>query len=180
MYYNYFFDEKGKIDSKKIKKIKKNYYGFLSFVLQSKKGESIEKTIKENLDSFNPYDFEKFLEHENIYGFSDDLYGFPLYYYAFDVVLEGIPIVIMDATFNERLFHYFLESYNGEMKKLKDGFEGFSDLNVEIFTSDKKNKDSIIYRMRPTGGWPASSFGGYENCAQGLAKQHHGPEMWRD
>jgi len=160
--YNYFFDEEGKIDSKKIKKIKKNYYGSLFSVLQqSNKKKSIQKEIDEKFGDFTPDDFEKFLEYGNIYGFSDDLYGFPLYYYAFDVALEGIPIVIMDATFNERLFHYFLESYNGEMKKLGDGFEGFSDLNVEIFTSDKKNEDSIIDRMRPTGGWPASSFGGH-------------------
>lgn len=109
------------------------------------------------LGDFNPYNFFHYLKWDSIYKFNMPSYGVPTFYYsAFDAVVNRIPIVIMDATFNPYLFSYFLESYNGETSAL--GEDGFSDLNVTVFKTIHENKGTVIYRMRPTEHMPKSSF----------------------
>lgn len=108
---------------------------------------------------FNPYNFEQYLKWCKIYNYKYDLYSLPLFYKALDVVTKGIPQVIIDATFNREMFSYFLESYNGEMKELiKDKFKGFKNLRIKILNSKATNEETKVYRMRPGGAWPKSSF----------------------
>lgn len=137
-----FFDEK------RMNKIKKAHYCFMDSALKNEDYEMLGK-----MKGFYPSDVKIFLKYDLLYDEQDlDVYGYPFYYYAFDVVTNDVPIVIMDATFNERLFHYFLESYNGEMRELgENNFDVFQDLNVKIYLSNWRNPDTIIYRMRPTG-----------------------------
>lgn len=140
--------------------------------------QSVEKAIEENdretleiLKEFNPYEFKEYIRWGGIYGWKENSYGFPMYYYnAFDVVLKDIPIVILDATFNKYLFSYFLESYNGEVRSL--GETGFKDLNVYIFNKHRENKNTVIYRMHPSGAWSRSSVIDYlETTKEAIAKE---------
>jgi hypothetical protein len=83
-----------------IKNIKGLYHRRLISALENDK-----KSLDEFKD-FNPYKLEKYLQWSKIYNYENDLYSFPLYYNALDVVTNGIPIVILDATFNKTLFSY--------------------------------------------------------------------------
>jgi len=115
------------------------------------------KKVLEILKQFNPFEFKEYIRWGSIYGWESLSYSFPLYYYhAFDAVLQGTPLIIMDATFNSPLFSYFLESYNGETRKLNN--KGFDDLNVRVFFKIHTNKKSIIYRLVPTSTIPKSNF----------------------
>lgn len=127
---------------------------------------AIERDTKSfnKFKEFNPYKLEQYIRWSKIYDYKNDLYSYPLYYSALDVVVKDIPIVIMDATFNKKLFSYFLESYNGEMKALKGNeFKGFKDLRVKILNSDASNKKTTIYRMHPSGCWSKSSLTDYKD-----------------
>lgn len=146
--YDFFRDK----DERK-KKINEQYFRYLAGFINGENKEGLKLLRK-----FHPDTFNRFLEYDEIYDFDGDMYGHPLFYKAFDVVQEGVPVVVVDATFNPRLFHYFLESYNGEMREFRDDYGGFDDLDVTIFSSQKITSDSKIYRMRPGGVWPRSSF----------------------
>lgn len=115
------------------------------------------KSLLSQLKKFNPYDFKEYIRWGSLYKWTENSYTFPLFYYnAFDAVIEGNPIIISDASFNEYLFSYILESYNGEAHNLylKEEFE---DLKIYILKSTHKNKDTIIYRMHPRGAWSKTS-----------------------
>jgi len=137
------------------KNIIESYTNVVSEAYSDKeKNEKLLATLKK----FNPYDFKHYVQFGSIYNWKENSYSFPLYYYdAFDEIQKGIPLIILDASFNKYLFSYFLESYNGEMRKL--GFsDGFEDLNVCIFKSEVKNKENTtIYRMHPRGAWSKNS-----------------------
>jgi hypothetical protein len=124
---------------------------------------AIQKGRKKQLDKYkklNPYKLLQYLKWSKIYKYEIDSYSLPFYYKALDVITENdIPIVILDATFNIELFSYFLETYNGEMQKMRQKkFKGFKNLRVKILKSDVSNNKSIIYRMHPKGAWPKVSF----------------------
>jgi len=114
---------------------------------------------------FNPYNLLQYLKWSKIYDYEINSYSHPFYYKALDVVaIMKIPIIIMDATFNKDLFSYFLESYNGEMRKYRpESYKGFKDLKVKVLTSNKSNQETTIYRMRPGGCWPKRSFTEYKD-----------------
>jgi hypothetical protein len=112
----------------------------------------------DQFEQFNPYLLRKYLEFSKIYQYKNNLYSQPLFYKAFDAVQRDIPIVILDASFNINLFSYFLESYNGEMEKLKEGYKGFKDLKIKILKSNVSNKDTVIYRMHPIGSMTKTSL----------------------
>lgn len=71
------------------------------------------KSDLSKIKGFNLGEFEKFLEWYNIYFLnqpSRTSFGVPLYYYAFDALKKqkNLKLVILDASFNKRLFQYFL------------------------------------------------------------------------
>ena len=137
--------------------------GFSNMVIDSFESQIIEalknnnnKLLKE-LEEFNFYNLFQYAHWDNIYNYKLKRYGVPSYYYgAFNAVVNGIPIVFMDATFNQFFFSYLLESYNGEMRKFKD--KGFSKLHAQIFKKLHQNEKTLIYRMRPKDTMPKSSF----------------------
>ncbi|MDG6219614.1 MAG: hypothetical protein QCI00_09275, partial [Candidatus Thermoplasmatota archaeon] len=148
---------------------KRNLWFFLkenrTTQIESVYSDTVIKNLKENnhailksLKEFKPYEFIRYINWGRIYKYNSDSYSIPYYYYAFNILSKGIPLVILDASFNINLFHYFLETYNGESQKL--GKKGFTQkpVKVKIYYSDITNKDSIIYRMRPKGAWSKTSI----------------------
>ncbi len=151
----------------------KDFYYFMKTEIQKDIIESYTNAVSEAysdkeknenlpiLKQFNPYDFKHYIQFGSIYNWKKNSYSFPLYYYdAFDEIQKNTPLIILDASFNKYLFSYFLESYNGEMRKLKYG-KGFTDLNICILKSDVKNKDTYIYRMHPRAAGSKRSVIGY-------------------
>lgn len=112
--------------------------------------DASEKEIKHLLSNSAPNIWD-YLWWARRYDDYDREYHVPLYYNAFDLVKEGVPLVFLDATFHRKFFHFLLEAYNGEI--------GFNrDVNVQIFTSKWQNKDTHVYRLRPRGYRPRRSF----------------------
>lgn len=135
-----------------IKQIKGLYHKRLISTLE--KGKKLDK-----FKLFNPYHLEKYLQWSKIYQYENELYSKPLYYDALDAVVNNIPIVMLDATFNINLFSYFLESYNGEMIQLHgDEHKGFKDLRIKILQSNISNNKTTIFRMHPGGCWTRRSL----------------------
>ena len=97
----------------------------------------------------------EFLKWRDIYKKSDSYekslktYFEPYIYKLFELA-ESIPIVLMDATFNEELFEDLLQGYDGEFV-IKNNFD------VNIYYSHVENKESVIYRVNPTYWYPKSS-----------------------
>jgi hypothetical protein len=144
-------------DDEILKEINNSYKSIAEDALQKKDDN---KELLSTLKKFKPYIFNRFIKWGSLYDWKEQSYTFPMYYYnAFDAILKGVPIVISDASFNEYLFSYFLESYNGETREL--GKEGFKDLNVIILQTKHKNKDTIIYRMHPRASYSKSSVVDY-------------------
>lgn len=97
------------------------------------------------ITDINPYLLEKyFIMADGYNDFTRPSYYFPLCYNAFNVLNRAqkpIKVVFMDASFNYKLFRYFLETFNGEI--------GFNNpMTVRIFYSDVKNKDTTVHSMR--------------------------------
>jgi len=132
-------------------------------ILKAYQNEKENKGLLDLLEKFNPFDFKEFIRLGSIYKWKENSYSFPLYYYgAFDEIIKGTPLVILDASFNENLFSYFLESYNGEIRELGYG-KGFKDLNVYVLKSNHQNPDTVIYRMHPRGALSKSSVLKYQD-----------------
>jgi len=148
------------MDSDILKEIIESYGNTIIKAYQNKKDN---EDILTTLESFNPYDFKEYIRLGSLYKWKENSYSFPLYYYgAFDEIQKNLPLVILDASFNENLFSYFLESYNGEIRKLGYG-EGFKDLNVYVLKSNHKNQNTVIYRMHPRGALSKSSVLTYQD-----------------
>jgi hypothetical protein len=81
--------------------------------------------------------------------------GSPIYYKPFSYkifeIAQQVPVVMLDASFEETLFRAHLEFYNHEYGLKKD-------LNVTIYQSNVKNPNSFIYRMHDTSAHPKLNF----------------------
>jgi len=133
---------------KKIKNLMDKYWGTIDKSIQKNDIQTLDK-----MKDFNPTYFIEFLEWGKIYNYSKKRYGIPFYYYVFDALKlnSDLKVVILDASFNSRLFKYFLYSYNGE--------KGFNtNIIVQEYTTDEVNKDTIVFRMRPKAWHPKASF----------------------
>jgi len=100
----------------------------------------------------NPYSLEKYFRLAQSYKDFTRPYYSPFYYDAFDILnrnqQENFKLVIMDASFNPRLFRYFLEAFNGEI-----GFN--KTVSVKIFYSRVNNRDTHVYSMRLSDEYPS-------------------------
>ena len=98
-----------------------------------------------------------YLKWKNIYknsdGYEKDLktYYEPYIYKLFELA-DSIPIVLMDATFNEELFEDLLRGYDGEF--------GINNFDINVYKTCIKNKDSVVYRVNPTAWYPKASLDG--------------------
>ncbi len=141
----------GYFGSKEIDKIRKRYY---KTITESYNKQDIQ-TLKD-IKKFKPSEFQTFIEWWNIYKNKfpkRESFGIPYYYYAFDALNtnQSLKIVILDASFNKKLFTYFLYSYNGE--------KGFNrNINVKIFSTNESNKNTEVYRIKPNAWHPKASF----------------------
>jgi hypothetical protein len=134
--------------SRKLKTIMDRYWVTLDTALRNKDKKKLEK-----LKDFNPSYLKEYFEWGNIYNFNKDKYGIPFYYYVFDAlnINPDLKVVILDASYNDKLFKYFLYSYNGE--------KGFtSNIVVQEYTTNETNKKSIVFKMKPTAWHPKASF----------------------
>jgi hypothetical protein len=146
-----------------VRAIIKNLY--LEKIIMADKTDDYE--LKKQLKDFNVNELFGYCHWGRIYNYNSDVYAVPYYYYAFDVVAQRKPIIILDASFNQALFHYFLETYNGETRAFeisnRPGFDNVK-VNVKIYSSRCVTNNTKIYRMRPRGAWPrASIIGSWES-----------------
>ncbi len=123
------------------------------------------------ITSINPYLLEKYFKLANTYNdYNRKEYYFPLCYNAFDVLnkrQKQTKLIFMDASFNQRLFRYFLEAFNGEI-----GFK--NPVSVKIYYSNVTNKHTDVYSMRTSdkfASWlPKVSFRNIDSMLHWLPK----------
>jgi len=130
------------------KTVRKNYEGAVIGAIKEGDMERVGE-----LSEINPAKIEEYFIWGRKYGNYTRNYYVPLYYYAFDLVSKGIPIVFLDATFYLPFFRYLIEAYNGEM-----GFN--KKIRVKIFMSNKENKKTRVYALQQ-GYHPEVSFTKY-------------------
>mgnify|MGYP000542531224 CR=1 FL=1 len=131
-----------------------NNYGAITSAVfqdiqQNQYYQSIKSAYKKNKDDakliskLNPYNLERFFKMAQRYNDYNREYYYPLFYFAFDI-LNNSPdtkLVVLDASFNQKMFHLFLEMYNGEI--------GFNrPISVKVHYTDAKNKKTTVYSMR--------------------------------
>lgn len=113
--------------------------------------ENKEWTLLKKINNLHK-NLRGFIEYAIIYqDFDRNAYYKPFIYDIFPIVEEGIPIVLLNASFNLDLFKLHIYGYNGEF-----GFE--KPIKVNVYTSHLKNKDTIVYRMDRNWDYPKVNF----------------------
>jgi hypothetical protein len=133
---------------RKINHLMSIYWDAIDTALEGNDTNTLKK-----LKDFNPSHFTEYLFWGNIYNYNKDRYGVPFYYYVFDAINlnPDLKVVILDASFNRKLFRYFLYSYNGE-KRFNHN------ITVQEYTTNETNQNTIVFKMRPKAWHPKASF----------------------
>lgn len=132
-----------------------------------KKYTGKEKAIMEdiqNITLLRPYEIRKFLYYRDIYG-DIDFYPEPNLYHVFDIAREEVPVVLLDATFDEKKFQILLSRYCSEDEQLsrehllsKTDLKPLHEIKTTIYKSYLKKKDATIYRINKHNLYYKSGF----------------------
>ncbi|MBI5680513.1 MAG: hypothetical protein HZC47_06460 [Methanobacterium sp.] len=131
---------------------------FINYLINDYRDALKEAVYNENEDiikvliQFNPYGFEKWMKYYKIYSEKRDYYE-PYLYYAFKYALEGIPVVISDATFPEKFFTKVFEQFCSENDIEKEN------INFYGYKSSIKRKDKEIWKIYENNLFYKSYFG---------------------
>lgn len=115
--------------------------------IHKKEWDDVEKIAKLNI-----YELRRFIYYSNIHG-NISSYPEPYLYYVFDLALQGIPVIFLDATFDRDAFNVILGRYiyeNSVMDRqllIDKELSSMLDLDFAIYESELENKDIDIYRM---------------------------------
>jgi hypothetical protein len=131
----------------------------LVVTINGRKIQAIEKAIGSKnwedvaeIAKLDIYGLRKFIYYSNIYE-GIDSYPEPYFYYAMDLALQGVPIVFLDATFDEKALKVLLGRYIYENKSIErsslidEKLGNLDDFKITIYESRLVNKDKIIYKM---------------------------------
>lgn len=125
-----------------------------------------EKKIKDDISKMNkldPYKIRKFLYYREIYHRKS--YPEPNLYHVFDIARQGIPVVLLDATFDEEIFKVLFARYCFEDEHLsrsiitsKSNLNPLHKLKTTIYKSNLEKKDANIYRMNKNNIYYKKNF----------------------
>jgi len=103
------------------------------------------------------------LYYSEIYGYRES-YPVPLMYQVFDLSRQGVPIVLLDATFDKMAFLLLYSRYCFEEEQLSRSVLSHKELNpvndvkIRIYESFLKDKDTKIYRINSDSNYYESGF----------------------
>jgi hypothetical protein len=151
------------LDSMRFPEYEDDYFKGLNNIKRSaidlalKNPEKDWEAIKNDLykiSKLNPYDIRKFFYYKTIYG-DIESYPEPNLYYVFDIARQGVPVVLLDATFDEDIFQILFSRYCYEDETIsrsviisKEDLYPLKDIKTTFYTSNLKKVDANIYRMR--------------------------------
>lgn len=127
------------------------------------KEEEIREDIQD-ITALRPYEIQKFLYYADIYG-DIDSYPEPNLYHLFDIAREEVPVVLLDATFDEKKFQILLSRYSLEDEQLsrehllsKTDLKPLHEIKTTIYKSNLKKEDATVYRMNKDNLYYKSGF----------------------
>ncbi len=129
------------------KKINKTKYAALKSAIAQKKWDDVKK-----ISSLNVFELRKFAYYKSIHE-EITSYDEPRFYEIFDLARQGIPIILLDASFDENLFRLLYGRYAYEDSKkrrsllLDKELDPIQDVEIKVYQSNLKQKDRKIYRM---------------------------------
>ena len=115
--------------------------------INKKEWEDIKVITKLNI-----FELRQYIYYHNIH---EDIlvYPEPFLYYVFDLALQGITVIFLDATFDEEAFKVLLGRYIYEnsiinrQQLINQKLNCINDLEIKFFESNLKNRNTHIYRM---------------------------------
>ena len=144
-------------------------FGLVNQINQIKNTALLEAIGKKKWNDVNEiakldiYELRKFIYYHNIYG-NMDTYPEPYFYYVMDLALQGIPVIFLDATFDEKAFKILLGRYIYENNiiprslLIQRDLDSINNLNIELYQSNLVNKDVKIHRMDKNNYYYRSGF----------------------
>jgi len=115
--------------------------------IKKKEWEDIKVITKLNI-----FELREYIYYNNIHK-DISVYPEPFLYYVFDLALQGIPVIFLDATFDEEAFKVLLGRYIHENSiinrnlLINQELNSVNDLEIKVFESNLKNRNVNIYRM---------------------------------
>lgn len=147
-----------------------------------KKSATLKKAIENNnledvelINSLNLFEIKKYLYYENasFYDIHEEGYPEPLFYHILDISRQGIPVILLDASFDEDAVALLLWRYQIEDEQIprdtlinKD-IEPFDDLKITIYESNLQNKELTIHRMDRENYYYRKTFFDYRKDENG-------------
>ena len=139
-------------------------------IFQNKRRNAINNAIEEEnwddlkvISELKLYDLKKFLYYKTIYeGIKE--YSEPLLYYIFDLARQGIPITLLDATFDKDAFFVIWGRYCFEDEKLSRSkllnkeLMPTDAIKMAIYESNLIDKDVKIYRLNKDNNYFNAGF----------------------
>jgi hypothetical protein len=129
------------------KEITKTKYTALKKAINNKEWDDV-KTIS----SLNVFELLKFSYYHSIHE-EISTYNEPNFYEILDLARQDIPIILLDASFDEKLFRLIIGRYAYEDSKqprsllLGKELKPLKDVKINLYQSKLKQKDRKIYRM---------------------------------
>lgn len=130
----------------------------LNKAINLKKWDHVKEIAKLDI-----YGLRKYIYYKNIYN-NIDYYSEPYFYYALDLALQGVPVIFLDATFDEKAFKVLLGRYNYENNVINRSLlinkelKTIEDLKLKIYQSNLVNKEIEIHRMDKNNYYYRSGF----------------------
>jgi len=135
------------------------YLGFNGSELLISQKVAMEKALKDNklvdaeiIARLNPFQVLKSLYYRTIYP-NKNSYPEPVFYHILDLARQGVPIVLLDATFDIKELRGMIAKYEHEEEQisreilLKKVLMPLKDVKLNIYESELKEKGLMIYRM---------------------------------
>lgn len=133
-----------KSHSHRLTKIK---YAALEEAINEKNWEDVK-----DISSFNVHDLMKFYYYRTIHPDMSS-YSEPRMYHILDLARQGIPILLLDASFDEKAFQVIVGRYIYEEENisrselLNQELNPITDINIRYYESHLKKPEKTIYRM---------------------------------
>jgi len=145
------------------KEINKIRYAALKKAINKEEWADVER-----ISSLNVYELLKFSYYKSIHE-EISFYDEPFFYEIFDLSRQGVPIILLDASFDEKLFRLMYGRYAYEESKqprslvLGKELGSLKEVKIKIYQSNLKNKERKIYRMDKDNYYYKRGFFGLEN-----------------
>lgn len=127
--------------------INKSKYTSIKSALAQEERDDVKK-----ISSLNVFDLLKFAYYKSIHR-EITTYDEPLFYQIFDLARQGVPIILIDASFDQDLFRLMYGRYAHEdsikTRSLLTGKElhPLKDIKISVYESHIQQKERKIYRM---------------------------------